>query len=127
MTYNFGGSFTERNETGPQPWASVCDSGDGQKLLALTTTGSVLKSTDFGVTWTAAPSITSDAMSGVVFDDLASNLDLSVVYATSRIGVVWKSINDGLTWSNSSSPDGGSSKDWSSIAVSEDGQVVIGT
>ena len=117
MSYDYGATFVSVNSTGPQQWTGVADTGDGKDLLALTSTGSVYKSTDFGQTWTWASNITTNA-TGISFDFIAGSINLSSVYVTSRVGLIWKSMDGGLTWSSSGSPDGGSTLNWSSIDVS---------
>lgn len=125
MSYDQGVTFEARNSTGPQQWAGVANSGEGQDMLALTATGDLYKSTDSGVTWAYASTIVP-TVPGATFSRIACNEDFSVVFVASKVDVIWRSTDGGLTWSSTSSPDGGAPKYWSAIDVSLAGTVVIG-
>lgn len=111
----------------PHPPPHPQPRSDGEKVFAMTATGSVFKSLDFGETWAFASNITTPTLDGVKFTHIACNADASAIYATSSVGQIWKSADGGSSWDASASPDGGSSQEWSSIDVSETGNVVIGT
>jgi len=124
MSYDYGNTCAPRNATGPQSWAGVASSGDGVQLVSMTSTGNVYQSLDSGFTWTIVSSVTLYNPT-VVFDHRACNEDFSAIWAASHVAVLWKSTDGGLTWSNSSSPDGGTSKNWSTLDVSANGSLVI--
>lgn len=128
MSYDFGATFTARNETDNQLWSGVATSGIGEVWLALTSDGKLFKSEDFGVTWTFLPITNFNTYAtGLVWEHIAANGDFSAVYVTSSVGKIWKSTDVGLTWNSADSPDGGANKNWVAIDVSSTGDVVIGT
>lgn len=114
-----GSNWTERTSAGDDRWASVASSADGTKLVAVSTadgTGSIVTSTDSGVTWSAVQNMTGD-WRGVASS--ADGVKLVVVdNAQGDGGRIYRSTDSGVTWS---ALTGSGERRWSSIASSADG------
>ncbi|MCX6926003.1 MAG: sialidase family protein, partial [Verrucomicrobia bacterium] len=98
-------------------WTSVASSGDGAKLVAVTTWyDRICTSGDSGVTWqqTSAPNLW--------WSSVASSADGTQLVAASglvndQLGLIYRSSNSGTTWERTTAP----SNDWSCVASSADG------
>ncbi len=95
------------------PWRATAASGDGQKLVALPTSGQIFVSTTYGSNWTASnPSLNWNAT--------AVSGNGNYLFAAPASGAIHYSANGG-GWTSSAS----GSANWSSIATSVNGQFVV--
>lgn len=112
-----GSSFTAALEQSGVTYRRVAVSGDGAKVLVLTSSG-VEYSTDTGVSFSPAA-----GLGGVTEGDVAMTSDGSTMYVAVRTGPVQRSTDSGATWAPVASAG---SYYWTSFDVSNDGQTLLG-
>ncbi len=75
---------------------------DANTIVAVGNRGVIIRSTDFGATWTRPASGTSRDLFGVEFSDPTTGLavgDWGVILATTDGGATWRDITPGSIWS----------------------------
>jgi hypothetical protein len=113
---NSGVTWTTRG-TAVRNYSSIACSRDGLKIVATEWTGSIYVSNDGGVSWTSRLTDTQRAWIGV-----AVSSDGNRIVAIEHGGQVWTSVNGGITWVAR-----GSSSLWSSITMTDDGNMFAAT
>lgn len=120
-----GGLLWTKANSGDGPWGTVASRGDGGVSIAQTLdlTGSMYKSSDYGVTWSALQGTPQAYWTG-----LSSSFDGNIWFTTGRSAsknVVYSSSDGGLTWSYlTNSPAIPSDDSWVGVACSFDCSVL---
>lgn len=96
-----------------QNWRSVASSSDGQRLVAAPYNGTIVRSSDAGVTWS------STGMNGN-WTAVASSEEGSVVVVVGYSQGIYVSHNHGATWTRQVD-----SRPWTGVASSADGRVLV--
>ena len=151
VSTDFGATWKPRGEAGN--WFSVAASADGRTLFAVqygaatidnSYKGIIVRSTDAGETWTELPgpregSETENPAGYLPWFSIATSADgtklalvdqhYSVIQelrdrGDSGLGVLWTSSDSGKTWSGQAAM--GTKKRWSAVAVSGNGNVIVG-
>src|ERR1039458_2299813 len=107
-------------------WQTVASSADGTKLFAVPQTvyNTIYISTNSGATWT------SNYVFNVAFWwHITSSSDGSklagIVFDSSNNSWIFTSTNSGLTWLQTAAPKNASVTNWSCIASSADGSIIV--
>ena len=117
-------AWTNQSSVGVANWHALAASADGSKLFAGVDGGSLYRSTDFGVTWSAIA-----GTSGHNWFSIASNIDGTKVAAVdigptaNSGGDIWTSNDSGSTWS--SHRVGSAVHNWGAIASSSNGAKLV--
>jgi len=112
-------TWTNPSSVGTANWHALAASADGSKLFAgVDGGGSLYRSTDFGVTWSAIA-----GTSGHNWFSIASNIDGTKVAALDYGSDIWTSSDSGSTWS--SHRVGGAGHNWGAIASSSSGTRLV--
>jgi prepilin-type N-terminal cleavage/methylation domain-containing protein len=106
-------TYTQRTSLGTANWRAVDISGDGQKMVAVATTGFMRTSTNGGVSWTQQTGAGSRSWTGVAISDDGQTI---VGVATTSTPVI--STNGGSTWLT---PAAAGSRSWEAVTISSDG------
>lgn len=112
-----GSTWVERTGAGSYPWSGIACSSDGTKLAACVYGGYVYTSSDSGASWTQRNSsrnwqritLSADGTKGV-----------ACVYG----GYIYTSTDSGANWTERQ-PYTGTVKNWSDVAISNDGQKIL--
>jgi len=99
----------------PRNWKAVASSADGRSMIAAALNEPLRRSVDGGQTWSALAGSPSAAWSGVT-----SSADGQKLTATVNGGQIQRSNDGGSTWTAIGDTD-----DWSCIASSSDGNVLV--
>jgi len=100
-------------------WYTIASSADGRKLVAAAYGGSLWRSTDSGLSWTA---LSGAPVGG--WNSVASSSDGTTLAAVIFMNNIWLSTNSGTTWTGQT---GGAPADasWQAIASSSDGTNLV--
>lgn len=100
-----------------QNWTALTTSADGNKLLAVSSQGSIYTSSNAGASWTQ-----TSAPSGPWVCAAASSDGNNLVAAGSSLNnPIYQSTDSGATWTPTAAPG----NEWQSIASSADGRVLV--
>lgn len=91
----------------------IAMAGDGQKIYVINSGGSVWKSTDSGLNWSALSSSGTRSWSAI-----STSQNGSVVVAAVSTGYIYVSTDSGNTWSEKTAAG---SRSWRTVTVSSDG------
>lgn len=116
VSTNRGSSWTTMTSAGLRRWTSIDVSGDGQRMVASVWGGGVYVSSDAGSSWTLTSLITAN------WNVVAVSQNGLVIAVGAEIGSLYSSQDGGATWSGAGV--GTSSRRWSSLALSANGQII---
>ncbi|MCX6854660.1 MAG: tandem-95 repeat protein, partial [Verrucomicrobia bacterium] len=111
ISTNSGQSWTPRGPTAF--WVGVACSSDGTKLVATADNGQIHTSTDSGLTWTARESTRN-------WGRVVSSADGNTLLTTAS-GVIYRTIDAGVTWVPNSS------RNWGTVTMTSDGSKFAAT
>ena len=118
-----GTIWTKREPAGAgvtKPWLQVSISADGSKMAACSDeTGYIYMSSDGGATWTTCDSAGSSNWSQVAWSADGTKV------AASNNAFIYTSTDSGATWTKREPAGSGIEKNWSSIASSSDGSILL--
>jgi photosystem II stability/assembly factor-like uncharacterized protein len=106
-----GVTWTARDSN--RNWRSIASSEYGTKLVATVYGGGIYTSTDSGATWSAK------AVMPLNWRAIASSADGSTLTAAVYNGEIWKSTDSGANWTEINS-----TRKWSGISISDNGNVL---
>ncbi|TKW60811.1 MAG: hypothetical protein DI628_07940 [Blastochloris viridis] len=98
---------------GNHQWSQIFVTADGSKIYALATDG-LYRSTDSGATWSGPI-----ATGGQTFNSLTGNSDGSILYAINDSNKLYKSTNNGTSWSLMTT-----SHDVSTVSINTTGSLI---
>lgn len=115
---DFGVSWVARESD--RNWSCIASSSDGSKLIAAVSLGKVYRSSDHGSSWSVIFSIDEG------WNDIACSANGSSILVSSYNRTYpLRSLDSGASWGMPNSGLSNNSRNWSSVAMSSDGQTMI--
>ena len=118
VSTDYGSTWSARESD--RNWSCIASSSDGSKLIAAVSLGKVYRSSDYGSSWSVIFSIDEG------WNDIACSANGSSILVSSYNRTYpLRSLDSGASWGMPNSGLSNNSRNWSSVAMSSDGQTMI--
>ena len=117
-----GNIWTFSGANNPAEWTGICCNAGGNEIAVCNTTH-IYISTNSGATLTQRQAATGQWSAIACSDDFT--FQVAAEGYGSGSGSVWLSINNGSTWTEQVTLDGGAAKQWRSVTINNDGTTIV--